>query len=227
MTAQQQRHHRRDTDWLVEADPQRQTAASGLATPDITRQATQTISTMFLSEVDNLRYRTRVVTSQADDLLQTVYMRDWRLRAQERAELSVKTLLDQLADLGFAWRDLARLVGVSVPAIQKWRKGGSTMPENRQRLAQLLAACDLIIQHRSTADIGQWFEMPLLQEVPVTPIDLWAEGQYTLVFEHALEHRESEYILSRFQPDWRERYASDFETFVAGDGQLSIRMRER
>lgn len=180
-----------------------------------------------MSELDNLRIRTRAVTSQADDLHQVVYLRDWQLRSQERAELSVKALLDQLADLGFAWRDLARLVGVSVPAIQKWRKGGPTMPENRQRLAQLLAACDLIIRHRSTADIGQWFEMPLLPEVPVTPIDLWARGEHALVFEHALEHREPEYILSRFQPDWRERYASDFETFVAEDGQLSLRMRER
>lgn len=34
------------------------------------------------------------------------------------------SMLSDLAELGFAWRDIARLVKVSVPAVQKWRKGG-------------------------------------------------------------------------------------------------------
>ena len=47
---------------------------------------------------------------------------EWRMRSAERAKASVVTMLGELGDMGFAWRDLARMVGVSVPAVQKWRR---------------------------------------------------------------------------------------------------------
>jgi hypothetical protein len=224
---ERKRPRRIDDGWILEATPGRQTTSTGVADPDITRQADQTISTIFTMQADSLRFRARIVTDQADDVHQVMYMKEWQLQTQQRAESSVVVLLTELADNGFAWRDVARLMSVSVPAIQKWRKGGPTTPENRQRLARLLAACDLIIRHRDTADIGQWFEMPLVQAVPVTPIDLWSAGEYNLVFEYALQHHDPEVLLDRFQPDWRERYNSDYETFLSGDGQLSIRLRDR
>lgn len=54
------------------------------------------------------------------------------------------SMLSDLAELGFAWRDIARLVKVSVPAVQKWRKGEKASGESHSRVASLLAACDLI-----------------------------------------------------------------------------------
>lgn len=222
----QQRQGRRDG-WSVEASPQNQTAASTIQTRDIVREASQTVSTIQTTEADDLRFQATRLQTRIDDVHQRAYSIEWQGRTQQRLQLGTMTMLAELADLGFAWRDIARLVGVSVPAIQKWRKGGATTPDNRRRLAALLAACDLIERHRGVEDIGQWFEVPLLTSAPVTPIDLWAAGEYVLVFEYALEHNDAEAILDRFQPDWREQYDSDYETFVAGDGQLSIRPRDR
>lgn len=218
---------RRNGELSFVLDEGTQTAATSVRPRSIAPDATRTLAAMLTTQVDELRHRHSDLGADIHDVHQRSYMDEWQVRTQERSAQGATQLLEQLADLGFAWRDIARLLGVSVPAVQKWRKGGSTSPDNRHRLASLLATCDFIARHRSIDDIGQWFEMPLLQGAPVTPIDLWAAGEYALVFEYALQHLTGEQVLGRFQPDWCERYDSDFETFVAGDGELSIRMRER
>jgi transcriptional regulator with XRE-family HTH domain len=223
----QRRARRRDADWLVEASPRRQTASEAVNTPDIVREANQTASTILTTQADDLRLRTSLLQTRVEETHETAYVAEWEHRTRQRLALGTTTMLAELADRGFAWRDIARLVGVSVPAIQKWRKGGATTPENRRRLAAMSAACDLIERHRSVVDIAQWFDVPLKEGVSISPIDLWSAGQHVLVFEYALEHSGADTILDRFDPEWRERYASDYETFDAGDGQLSIRMRDR
>ena len=75
-------------------------------------------------------------------------------------------------------------------------------------------------------EIASWFEMPLSSLAPVTPIDLYADDRADLVFEFASGHTDPEAILTQFDPDWRERYRSDFEVFEASDGNRSIRMKD-
>jgi hypothetical protein len=66
------------------------------------------------------------------------------------------------------------MVGVSVPAIQKWRKAGGASGPNVKKLADLLAACRLIIdQYDKMNAIASWFEVPLDPGAPITPIDLF------------------------------------------------------
>ena len=74
-------------------------------------------------------------------------------------------------------------------------------------------------------EIASWFEMPLTAAAPVTPIALYAANRADLVFELASGHVDPEALLTEFDPDWRERYQSDFEVFVAGDGNRSVRMK--
>ena len=204
-----------------------QTAAGSVSQGSIAPDATRVIAATLTTEADELRYRSADLVDRAADVHQMTYMNEWSVRTQERAAAGVAELLESLADEGFAWRDIARLIGVSVPAIQKWRKGGSVSSENRHRLASLTAACDFILRHRKIDDIGQWFEMPLVQGSPLSPMEIWADGQYGLVFEFALQHLTGEAVMDRYQPDWRERYDTDFEVVRAGDGELSIRTRDR
>lgn len=151
---------------------------------------------------------------------------EWRLRTVERAKASVPTMLTELADLGFAWRDIARLVGVSVPAVQKWRRGEGVSGDRRLAVASLLAACDEISEHYLVDEIASWFEMPLVSGVPVTPLDMYAASRSDLVFEFAGGQVDPETLLTEFDPEWRERYRSDFEVFEAADGKRSIRMKD-
>jgi len=188
-----------------------------------------TKKTQWSGLVRNLATRFSEVATEAH---QGDYMVEFRLRTSELGGAGGQVLLGELADLGFAWRDIARMVGVSVPAIQKWRRGDGLTGENARKLARLVAGCRIIQKFNPLiTDVALWFEVPIVDEAPVTPIDLWATGNQQLVFEHARVDASSKVdpiaTMDSFDPSWRETYRSDFETFRAGDDELSIRMRER
>lgn len=192
-----------------------------LGPPDISETRIQ--AHLLTEDIGGDRQAARDLNERYGDLHKRSHLVEWRTRTAERAQASVSAMLSDLADLGFSWRDVARLVGVSVPAVQKWRRGEKASGDSRLRVAGLLAACDLIAQHYMVEEVASWFEMPLVRGVPVTPIDLYAADQVPIVFDFASGHSDPEALLTEFDPAWRERYRSDFEVFEAGDGNLSIR----
>ncbi|MFI1842953.1 hypothetical protein ACH439_12600 [Streptomyces microflavus] len=153
--------------------------------------------------------------------------KEWQVLAAELGRSAPTRLLEQLSDTGFAWRDVARMLGVSVAALQKWRRGDRMTGANRLKIASLVAACDLITRHYAVDEIGSWFEMPLVSECPITPTNLYAEDQHQLLFDYASSHSDPEQVLNEFAPDWRERYRSSFEVYEAGDGELAVRPKGR
>jgi len=168
-----------------------------------------------------------MLSVEAGDAHRRVYQHEWSVLTQQRQAQNPLDLLNEIADEGFAWRDIARLVGVSVPAVQKWRKGDRLSGENRHKLASLLAAHDFIASHYYVDDIASWFEMRIIDAAPVTPIDLWTTGQQLLFFEYVTRHLTPEETMNKFDPEWRERYGNDFETFRDNDGILGLRMLDR
>jgi hypothetical protein len=178
-------------------------------------------------DASDIRNRAKTLTVDAGETHQRVYQHEWSVLTQQRGAQSPIQLLNELADMGFAWRDIARLVGVSVPAVQKWRKGERLSGENRRKLASFMAACDFIASHFYVEDIPSWCEMPVLEGVPVTPLDLWSRGAQLTVFEYAMRHLTPEEVLSELDPEWRERYRTDFVTFRGEDGHVGIGMRDR
>jgi len=200
----------------------------GVSTSTFDVTSTRVTASEVTENVGALRGRARILSEDINQFHQQTWAEEWRTRTAARGKSSVKEMLLELAALGFAWRDIARLLGVSVAAVQKWRKGESHSGENRSRIAALLAACDLIAEHYGVQEIGSWFETPILGGVPITPLDLYAApAQRSLVFEYACGHTDPEVVLTSFDPTWRERYKSDFEVFLADDGQRSIRLKER
>ncbi|MDR0593708.1 MAG: helix-turn-helix domain-containing protein [Bifidobacteriaceae bacterium] len=183
------------------------------------------MAAQLTEEVGGNRGEARALQAEFGDLHQRIHNAEWRIAAAERAKASVAAMLGELADLGFSWREIAQLVRVSVPAVQKWRKGDRASGESRLRLASLLAACDLIGEHYMVDEIASWFEMPLSAAAPVTPIDLYSADRADLVFEFGSGHADPEALLTQFDPGWRDRYRSDFEVFEAGDGNRSLRSR--
>lgn len=201
----------------------RATASSSATTSPLTQ--TRLVAAGLASKIGGNRSVVSALNDDFTSLHKSLHDVEWRTAAAERGKASVVSMLGELANLGFAWRDIARMVGVSVPAIQKWRKGEKTSGDSRSRLASLLAACDLIASHYMVDEIASWFEMPLSPSAPVTPITLYSANRADLVFEFASGHTDPEALLSEFDPEWRERYRSDFEVFLAGDGNHSIRMK--
>ena len=149
-------------------------------------------------------------------------------KAAERARLASAQALDELADYGFAWRDIARIVGVSVPAINKWRKGAGVTGENRLKIARLLALIDILAE-RFIEEPASWLEMPIAQGVSMTAMDLLERDRYDLVLELASDHTgdgTTDNVLNAVDPNWRDNLVDNiFESYVAEDGAVSIRLK--
>jgi hypothetical protein len=206
----------------------------GTASKDITPPPELPSSTVIPQTLSKRTEQAGFLDSQAEilhndtsDLHLNTIMQEWQSRSTDFVRQDMPTLLARLAALGFAWRDIARLIGVSVPAVQKWRRGSAATGQSRFHTAAALAACVLITDHYLVQDIASWFEAPIAFGYPVTALDLYAAKKPQLVFRLATGRVDPEQVLSAFDPDWRETYRSDFEVFEANDGGLAIRAKER
>lgn len=176
-------------------------------------------TTALAGEVANL-HSAAVTTSTEVEVLRI------RRDAQSLAGRSMVALLDELAGKGFAWRDIAAVAGVSVPAVRKWRQGGSASGGNRHRVAVVVALVEWLEREKLIDDVASWLEIPLLPPIPVTRLDLLAAQREDLIVASLTgDETPAEAILDDFDPAWRERVASDFEVFEADDGLRSIRRR--
>jgi hypothetical protein len=174
----------------------------------------------------SLRSRARDLHEDTSALHQSALVNEWQRLTNLRARTAPATLLQELADLGFGWRDIARMLRVSVPAVQKWRRNGGVSGPHRRSIASLLALCDLVRERYMIQEIASWFEMPISEEAPVTPIDLYAEERVSLLLDYASgQGSDPEQLLNAYDPAWRQRFQSDFEVYQEADGNMSIRPR--
>ena len=75
-------------------------------------------------------------------------------------------------------------------------------------------------------DVAAWIEVPIVQNAPLTKIDLAVARRYQDIADIAGLQLSGEEVLNRWQPDWRERYRSQFEVFEDPDGELAIRFAD-
>ena len=165
--------------------------------------------------------------THAVDRHQSRYLIEWQHRVKAHTERSPESMLSSLWESGLSWRDIARLLRVSIAAVQKWRGGDKMAPLNFARLRDFVAAYDTVAAHKPDVDIASWIDVPILTDIPVTPRDFWVKGKPGIFFEYALGNMKPEAALDVFDPDWRQKYRNDgFETFIGTDGRLSIRTKD-
>lgn len=180
-----------------------------------------------------MKNQTRILVADSNDMhnstdeLHTETLEQLlRSTANRLAREQLPEILHSLSGLGFSWRDLARLVGVSIPALRKWRNGEPASGENRLRVARLAAFCEIIGDQYLIDDPASWSEIPLHVDAPVTALDLIAEDRFDLVFKlSGDEGTDPESVLDQFDPEWRERYGTSIEVFIAEDGKPGLRPR--
>lgn len=158
-----------------------------------------------------------------DDTLREIL----RHRTSQRKKDSLVDRLNTLSDLGFAWSDLARVIGVSVPALRKWRHGESASPENDFRVAELVALCEMLAEDVPTVgDVASWLEMPLAAESEVTGITLLSKGRHDLVIRYARDN-DGAAVLDECDPGWADRPESPVKVVVGPDGLPGLTLRDR
>ncbi|MDT0571875.1 helix-turn-helix transcriptional regulator [Streptomyces sp. DSM 3412] len=181
----------------------------------------------YRTEAGTLRTQVNALGGDIAEIHNQATRDDLRTRAAVKAKRGVPTLLQELAvERGMAWSDIARLVGVSVSAVRKWRTGGDATPEKRRLLAQLAAFLDLL-EESSIEDPAQWLEMDLAlpAEYSVRAVELYASGHMIALLEIAGQRRDPAHVLDEIDPQWRDTRRSDIEVFTAADGQLAFRER--
>lgn len=147
-------------------------------------------------------------------------------RTDQAATRAVPDLLSELADMGFAWRTIARLVGVTVAATRKWRQGQHVTGQNRRAVARLWAFVDVLRSEHLIQNVSSWMEVPLAGS-SITAVDVYARGDESaaLLLLHAAGHISSDELLDRFEPNWRSSIDDRFEIVPGSDGEPIISMR--
>lgn len=186
-------------------------------------EISETVTTLT-QRVAGIRDNARVLHEDASELHHQMQTEDLNARTSLKARASVQDLLAEAASRGFAWSTIAELVGVSVPALRKWRAGEGASGENRREVARLAALCAWLDEYL-IADVASWFEVPITDEVRVTPADLYKAGRVDLLLDYAAQRLAPERVLDAHDPGWRERIATRYEVFDPGDGELSLRKK--
>jgi hypothetical protein len=207
------------------------TRTSAVAEATVQTSRTRTIDDL-VEEAGHLRNVTRILgedladtTRQVGALHHHAFAAQLNTSARQLAKRSAQELLADLADGGFAWRDIARLVGVSVPAVRRWRQGELPTGQNLLTIARLVGFVAILRDDHLVTSVASWLEMPLVYGSSVTGIDLAAAGRYEDLLDLAANHeRSAQSVLDRWQPDWQSRYGSEFEIFTAPDGEAGIRL---
>jgi transcriptional regulator with XRE-family HTH domain len=186
-------------------------------------------STRALSlQADYLRTAVEVLGGEVQELQGEARDLDLADRAFQKTKKSVASLLDELAgERGMGWSDIAQVVGVSISAIRKWRKGGDASPESRSRLARIAALLDVLQEKGLVEDPAAWMEvdLPLESGYFIRPLDLYLEGHVLALIDLAEQRRTVAQVLDDVKPGWRAN-RSDFEIFIDTDGDRSIRRRD-
>ena len=188
-----------------------------------------------VEDIGYLRNRTGLLVDDSLDLHRSVGQLhsealDVHLRtlANQRVREELSALLEELSDLGFSWRDIARTSQVSVPALRKWRQGAPATGENRKRVATMAAFCDIARDEYLIREVASWLEIPIHPDAPITPMDMIAKDQWDLVLRLASSHEQDpDLVLDEFEPGWRKRYESPVEVFTGPDGLPGVRLVER
>lgn len=180
------------------------------------------------NETRALSLRTGDLRTWADMLESEVRECDLTDRTLEKTKKSVAGLLDELAsNRGMSWSDIAEVLGVSVSAIRKWRKGGDASLERRSKLARIAAFLDVLEEKGLVQDPAGWMEMDLPLEAGyfIRPLDLYLEGHVAALLDLAEQRQSVAEVLDQVRPSWRGS-RSDFEVFLDVDGERSVRRRD-
>lgn len=200
------------------------TSAGGVA--NYTPSAPSATRTLSL-RADYLRTHVDTLGGEVHELQGEARELDLKDRTFAKTKKSVPTLLEELTvERGMGWSDIAEVVGVSISAIRKWRKGGPASSESRAALARVAALLDILEEKGLVQDPAAWMEMdlPLDAGYFIRPLDLYLEGHTSALIDLAEQRQSITQVLDEVRPDWRAN-RSDFEVFVDSDGERSIRQR--
>lgn len=168
----------------------------------------------------------RLLSEDVEDGRREVRSMDLDLRTSAKATQGAEMLLEELSTArGLGWSEIARLCGVSVSAVRKWRSGESVSPERRRSLARIAAFLDLLEEVGPIDEPAGWLNMRVSDQLTVTAVDLYVDGRAEDLLEYAQEHLGLEPLLDRWKPNWRTTARSEWRNVNQPDGERILTRR--
>jgi hypothetical protein len=150
-----------------------------------------------------------------------------RHKTDDKARLGLPSLLLILTtEYGLGWTDIARLVGVSVPAVRKWRHGGDITSTRLQSVARLVAFLNML-EEEEIRDPATWLNLPLddpgdeIFSGAITKRQIYISGGVIDLLEYAKRYISPEELLARASVS-ESRTSGINRVVSAPDGNLSI-----
>lgn len=199
------------------------TSTSSVAAPSI-QQPTRLSPDVMANQAGALRTDVDRLSNNMAEIHSESLQIQVEARTDEAAKRSPADLLAELSEMGFSWTHIARLVGVSIPAIRKWRQGESLSGENRRSVARVVALVGVLEKDHIINDVPSWLEMPLAGS-RFTGLDVVEHGHMADLLEFAANHISGSDLLDSAVPSWRSDRDERFEVVEAGDGERAIRLR--
>lgn len=146
-------------------------------------------------------------------------------RAGEYLTKDSKAVLLELASkCAFSWSDLSRMLGVSVPAIRKWRMSGNVSSENFAKMAHLAAFASILRDRGISA--STWLSTPSVPGFTVAPKHVYTSVAAPQLLDLALDGEDTEKVLDELEPRWREKFSDQgFEVVRFEDGSYGTTQR--
>ena len=174
-------------------------------------------------------HNTNIIAKENSESRRSLYKKMLHDNRQLSQSKSVPVLLKELAlKWGMTWVDTSYLIGVSVPALRKWRNEiNEATPENHERLLTLVAFLSTL-KEVHVSHPASWMALSVEPGFTATPRDLYTLTPSAAInlLDYAACNISAEALLSELDPDWRVHYKSEFENYLAQDGQRSLRRRE-
>ena len=170
--------------------------------------------------------RARLFNARLEQGRRRVRSLDLDSRTHLKALTGSEALLEELTvDRGLGWTEIARLCGVSISAVRKWRGGGGIEPERLRELGKLAAFLELLPHTGPTGDPAGWMMMPLSEQHTVTAADLYRSGHVDDLLEYAQGHLSVGNLLNRWNPNWQTETRSRWMVVTRPDGERVIAQR--
>ena len=134
---------------------------------------------------------------------------------------TLAAMLDELADAGMSWAEIAGVAAVTPAAVRKWRRGGDAAGAKRMAVAELLALLEMLAEFLVPEPVA-YLISPVLPETTLTVMDLLRAGRQDLVLELASQRKPATAVLDEFQPDWRTGTARRFIVRADDDGERAL-----
>lgn len=201
------------------------TAAGSVRYPDVALDATAKAA----PELESLTRRTAGLRDEVSLVAQdteALHLEVLSLSLGDRAARlnlgrPLAAMLDELADAGLSWAEIAAVAEVTPAAVRKWRRGGDAAGAKRMAVAQLLALMEMLGQ-LAVAEPAAYLISPVLPETTVTALEVFRGGRHDLVLDLATQRKTASAVLDEFRPSWRTSSARRFVVAEGADGERAL-----